>query len=136
MEARLKLREPIRISVDSLGMSPGTNDASGRAGGNTQFQQADIAVEVAITPRIRARDVVDLKLRIELSNVNAEQGPDGPTAQVSAPSISGISVDEGRICLLGGILEQAGVPHRSEQNTGKHGDNIVFLLMPHVIRTP
>ncbi|PYV56594.1 MAG: hypothetical protein DMG91_08960 [Acidobacteria bacterium] len=119
---------------------------------NTQFQYLDVGVNIDITPRIHAGREVTLKVMMDISNVTGQSNIGG----ISQPIIGQrkieheIRLKEGEVNLLGGMLEDSqtkslsGIPGLSQipilrylfgQTNTEHRENeIVFALIPHIIR--
>ena len=121
---------------------------------NTQFQYLDVGVNIDITPRVHAGREVTLKVSLDISSVTGQSNIGG----ISQPVIGQrkieqeIRLKDGEVNLLGGILEDqqtralVGIPGLasipflkylfSETDT-KHSENeIVFVIIPHIIRGP
>ena len=151
VKATLKVGDRIPVATGSFGAPVGLPNAS-QLGVNTQFNYIDVGVKIDITPRVETNNEVHLKLTREISNVSSEQ----PLGGIAQPVISQRTVDheiqlrDGEINLLGGILEEQtvlntnGVPILSripvlkylfgQEGKEKHTNEVVFLLVPHIIR--
>jgi general secretion pathway protein D len=121
---------------------------------NTQFQYLDVGVNIDITPKVHANREVTLKISMDVSAVTSMTNIGG----ISQPVIGQRKVEheirlrEGEVNLVGGILEDtqtkslAGIPglasipilkYLFSQTTTDHSENeIVFALIPHIIRAP
>jgi len=119
---------------------------------NTQFQYLDVGVNIDITPRVHAGREVTLKISMDISSVTGQSNIGG----ISQPIIGQrkieheIRLKEGEVNLLGGMLEDqqtkslSGIPGLSQipilrylfgQTNTEHRENeIVFALVPHIIR--
>ena len=121
---------------------------------NTQFQYLDVGVNIDITPRVHAGREVTLKMALDISAVTGQSNIGG----ISQPIIGQrkieheIRLKDGEVNLLGGILEDqqtkalTGIPGLanvpllkylfSQTNTEHRENEIVFVLVPHIIRAP
>jgi len=121
---------------------------------NTQFQYLDVGVNVDITPRVHAGREVTLKMTLDISAVTSYVNIGG----ISQPVIGQrkieheIRLKDGEVNLLGGMLEDqqtkalSGIPGLanvpilkylfSQTNTEHRENEIVFVLVPHIIRGP
>jgi general secretion pathway protein D len=146
-KASLKIGDRIPIATGSFqsGLTQGVN---------TQFQYIDVGVKIDITPYVHAGNDVTLKMSLEVSSVTGEQSIDG----VTEPTIGQRTIDhearlaDGEVNLIAGILNDtetqsmSGYPLLSkipilkyffaQENKEKTTSEIVFAIIPHVIRTP
>lgn len=149
-KATLKIADKIPIATGSFGTPVGIGTATGAIGVNTQFTYTDVGVILEITPRVHPDGQVTLKTVMEISNLNGSQTIGG----ITQPIISTrrvehtIRLNDGEINLLGGIMEQqetkttSGTPFLgqvlkylfSEEKKEKITNEIVFLLVPHIVR--
>src|SRR6185312_12952163 len=151
-KATLKIADKIPIATGSFGTPVGIGTATGAIGVNTQFQYTDVGVILEITPRVHPDGQVTLKTVMEISNLNGSTTIGG----ITQPIISTrrvehtIRLNDGEINLLGGINEDqetttaGGTPFLgqipllkylfSEQKHEKVTNEIVFLLVPHIVR--
>jgi general secretion pathway protein D len=119
---------------------------------NTQFQYLDIGVNITVKPTVHYDRDVTLKLKIEVSSQNGFSNLGG----INEPIITQRTVDqtirlkEGEANILGGILQRqvsnnlSGTPGLASVPILKYifsstdkttmDDEIVFLLIPHVVR--
>jgi general secretion pathway protein D len=119
---------------------------------NTQFQYIDVGVNIDITPRVHADNDVTLKLVLDITAVDSMTTIGG----ISQPVIGQrkieheIRLKDGEINLLGGMLEEAdtkslsGLPWLSNipllryffssEQTDKRQNELVFVLIPHIVR--
>ncbi len=121
---------------------------------STQFQFADVGVNVDLTPRIHGADEVTLHIELEISSVRDTIDVGG----LSQPVIGqrkmtvDIRVPEGQATLLGGLMQNqdtkgvSGVPglanipvirrlFTSESTTNNDGE-LLIALVPHIVRSP
>ncbi|HST77735.1 MAG TPA: type II and III secretion system protein, partial [Verrucomicrobiae bacterium] len=151
-KATLKIADKIPIATGSFGTPVGIGTATGAIGVNTQFQYTDVGVILEITPRVHPDGQVTLKTVMEISNLNGSTTIGG----ITQPIISTrrvehtIRLNDGEINLLGGINEDqetkttSGTPFLgqipilkylfSSENHEKITNEIVFLLVPHIVR--
>ena len=121
---------------------------------STQFQFADVGVNVDITPKVHGRDEITMQIELEISNVSSRVEIGG----VSQPVISqkrivhNIRLKEGEVNLLGGLLQTLdtrglqGIPwlaelpvlgrfFSTEHKESARGE-LLIALVPHVVRAP
>src|SRR5581483_2690758 len=121
---------------------------------NTQFQYLDVGVNIDITPKVHQSGEVTLKIALDVSAVTSTTNIGG----INQPVIGqrkiehDIRLREGEVNLMGGILEDqttkslSGIPGLaqipilkylfSQTNTEHRENEIVFALIPHIIRAP
>jgi general secretion pathway protein D len=120
----------------------------------TQFQYIDVGVVIDMTPTVHYNHDVTMKLAIEVSSESGSVTISGVTEPIIAQKKSEqtIRLREGEAAILGGLLNQqeivswTGIPGLSSipilkylfgsKDHQKTDDEIVFLLMPHVVRSP
>lgn len=151
-KATLKIADKIPIATGSFGTPVGIGTATGAIGVNTQFTYTDVGVILEITPHVHPDGQVTLKTVMEISNLNGSSTIGG----ISQPIISTrrvehtIRLNDGEVNLLGGILEDqqtktsGGTPFLgqipllkyifSEEKKERIQNEIVFLLVPHIVR--
>jgi len=151
-KATLKIADKIPIATGSFGTPVGIGTATGAIGVNTQFTYTDVGVILEITPHVHPDGQVTLKTVMEISNLNGSSTIGG----ISQPIISTrrvehtIRLNDGEVNLLGGILEDqqtkttGGTPFLgqipllkyifSEEKKERVQNEIVFLLVPHIVR--
>jgi general secretion pathway protein D len=149
-KADLKVGSKIPIATGSYQTGAATAVVSSLV--NTQFQYQDVGVEIEITPTIHYDRDVTLKLKMAISQENGFANLSG----IQEPIFSQRTVDqtirlkEGEASILAGLLNTSltnnfsGVPGLSQipllkylfSNNDKINaqDEIVFLLIPHVVR--
>ncbi len=147
-QAILKIGSRIPIATGSYTAST----SSSSSGTQTQFQYVDIGVNIDMKPTIHYNRDVTLKLKIEVS---AHDG-DSTISGVTEPIISQRTIEqvvrlkEGEANIVGGVLERSeslavsGTPGLGELPLIKYlfstqkreviDDEIVFLLIPHIVR--
>lgn len=120
----------------------------------TQFQYIDVGVNIEMTPTVHYDHDVTMKLKIEVSSESGSTTIEGVTEPIIAQKTSEqtIRLREGEATILGGILNQqdqqnwTGIPGLSSipilkylfgsMDHIKTDDEIVFLLVPHIVRSP
>jgi len=149
-KASLKIGDRVPVATGSF--QPGIGGVGINPLVNTQFQYIDVGVNVDITPQVHANHEVSLKVTIDVSSVTSQVNIGG----IQQPVIGQrkieheIRLKEGEVSLLGGILENqdiknlAGIPGLgqipilkylfSSTHTEKHENEIVFALIPHIVR--
>jgi general secretion pathway protein D len=148
--ATLKIgsRIPIATGSYSSGVSTGTVSL----GVQTQFTYLDVGVNIDVTPTVHYDREVTLKLKIEVSAQNGSVTISSVTEPIIAQRVieQTIQLREGEPSILAGILTKqdnhvnAGTPGLADipllkylfgsQNTEKQQDEVVFLLIPHIVR--
>jgi len=151
-KATLKIGDRVPVATGSF--QPGIGGVGINPLVNTQFQYLDVGVNIDITPRVHAGREVSLKLSLDVSAVTSYVSIGG----ISQPVIGQrkieheIRLKDGEVNLLGGILEDqqtralTGIPGLaqipilkylfSQTNTEHQENEIVFVLIPHIIRGP
>jgi general secretion pathway protein D len=152
-KASLKIGDRVPIATGSLGNPIGGTLGAASGLVNTQFQYIDVGVNIDITPRVFQGREVGLKLSLDVSSVTGSSNIGGITQPIiSQRKIEhDIRLKEGEVNLLGGIFEQtdtksiSGLPGLaqlpflkylfSSEHTEKIDNEIVFVLVPHIVRT-
>jgi general secretion pathway protein D len=149
-EATLKIGERLPVATGSYQTGAATAVVSSLV--NTQFQYIDVGVDMTIKPTIHMDDDVTLKSKITVSSTAGNTSIGG----ITEPIITQREVDHtirlknGEANLLGGILQHqttytiSGTPGLGElplikylfstQEREVNDDEIVFLMIPHVVR--
>jgi general secretion pathway protein D len=150
-KASLKIGDRVPVATGSF--QPGIGGVGINPLVNTQFQYLDVGVNIDITPKVHAGREVTLKISMDISSVTSQSNIGG----ISQPVIGQrkieheIRLKEGEVNILGGILEDqdikslTGFPGLSQipilkylfsQTNVEHKENeIVFALIPHIIRS-
>jgi general secretion pathway protein D len=153
-QATLKIGSRQPIATGSFSNGVGGSALGGIGAVQTQFQYIDVGVNVDMKPTIHFNRDVTLKLKVEISAVSSFVTISG----VQEPVISQRTVDqvvrlkEGEVNLIGGLLDKekdktiSGWPGLGEiplikylfstVSTTNLDDEIVFMLIPHVVRAP
>ena len=151
-KATLKIGDRVPVATGSF--QPGIGGVGINPLVNTQFQYLDVGVNIEITPRVHAGREISLKLSMDVSDVDSYVSIGG----ISQPVIgqrkieNDIRLKDGEVSLLGGMMEDSrtksltGIPglasipilkYLFSQDTSDHSTHeIVFVLIPHIIRGP
>lgn len=151
-KASLKIGDRVPIATGSF--QPGIGGVGINPLVNTQFQYLDVGVNIDITPHVHAGREVTLKVVLDISAVTSHVSIGG----IDQPVIGQRKIDheirlkDGEVNLLGGILENAqtkslsGIPGLSsipilkylfsQSTTNNRENEIVFVMIPHIIRAP
>lgn len=151
-KATVKIGDKLPIATGSFGTPVGVGTVGAGLGVNTQFTYTEVGVKLEITPHIHPDGRITLKTALEVSNKTGEVTIGG----IAQPVISQRTADQvmtlndGEINFMGGILEdtesktRAGTPFLgqipilryifSDEKTEKITNEIVFLLIPHIVR--
>jgi general secretion pathway protein D len=151
-KATLKIGDRVPVATGSF--QPGVGGVGINPLVNTQFQYLDVGVNIDITPRVHAGREVSLKMSLDVSAVTSYVSIGG----ISQPVIGQrkieheIRLKDGEVNLLGGIMEDqqtkalTGIPGLSsipilkylfsQSNTDHSTNEIVFVIIPHIIRGP
>ena len=149
-KSSLKIGEKLPVATGSYQAGVATAITSSLV--NTQFQYLDVGVNIDMTPTVHYDRDVSLKMKIEVSAQNGTSNLGG----ISEPIITQRTIDqtirlrEGEASILSGILQHqvtnsiSGTPGLGELPILKYlfssrshettDDEIVFLLIPHVVR--
>jgi len=151
-KATLKIGDRVPVATGSF--QPGIGGVGINPLVNTQFQYLDVGVNIDITPRVHAGREISLKLSLDVSAVTSYVSIGG----ISQPVIGQrkieheIRLKDGEVNLLGGMMEDTqtkaltGIPGLAQipilkylfgETDTDHAENeIVFVLVPHIIRGP
>src|SRR3984957_3188298 len=151
-KATLKIGERVPVATGSF--QPGIGGVGINPLVNTQVQYIDVGVNIDIAPRVHAGHEVSLKLSLDVSAVTSYVSIGG----ISQPVIGQRKVEheirlkDGEVNLIGGIMEDqqtkalTGIPGLasipilkylfSQTNTDHSENEIVFVVIPHIIRAP
>ena len=148
--ATLKIGQKIPVATGSYNAGVSTGVAS--IGVQTQFTYLDVGVNIDITPTVHYDREITLKTKVEVSQQNGSVTISGVTEPIIAQRVLDqvIQLREGEPSILAGILTKqdnknvAGTPGLGEipffkfffssQNKEVQQDEIVFLLIPHIVR--
>ncbi|MDE3186666.1 MAG: type II and III secretion system protein [Acidobacteriota bacterium] len=152
-KATLKIGQRIPIATGSFQSGVGVAAAISPMA-ETQFQYIDVGVNIDMTPTVHYDGDVTLKMKIDVSSQSGSVTISGVTEPIIAQKTSEqtIRLREGEASILGGILNQqeqenwTGIPGLSSipilkylfgsKDHIKTDDEIVFLLVPHIVRSP
>jgi general secretion pathway protein D len=151
-KATLKIGSKVPIATGSF--SPGAGIAAAGISPlvSTQFSYIDVGVNIEMQPTIHYDGDVSMKLHIVVSNITSYSNLGGIEQPVIGQQdlLQVIRMKEGQANLLGGILQHSesktvgGTPGLGEipllkymfssQQTETVNDEIVFVLIPHLVR--
>ena len=151
-KATLKIGDRVPVATGSF--QPGIGGVGINPLVNTQFQYLDVGVNIDVTPKVHQDREVTLKIALDVSAVTSTTNIGG----INQPVIGQRKIEheirlrEGEVNLLGGILEDqqtrslTGIPGLAQvpiikylfgQTNTEHRENeIVFALIPHIVREP
>jgi general secretion pathway protein D len=148
--ATLKIGSKIPVATGSYSAGAAVTTAS--LGVQTQFTYLDVGVNIDITPTVHYDREISLKLKIEVSSQNGSVTISNVTEPIIAQKVSEqvIQLKDGEPSILAGLVQQtktdtkSGTPGLGElpflkyffSSTDKvtQSDELVFLLIPHIIR--
>jgi general secretion pathway protein D len=149
--ATLKIGSKIPVATGSYSAGAAVTTAS--LGVQTQFTYLDVGVNIDITPTVHYDREISLKLKIEISSENGSVSEgSGVTEPIIAQRVveQVIQLKDGEPSILAGLLQQqdskvvSGTPGLGElpflkyffssQDKTVQTDEIVFLLIPHIVR--
>ena len=149
-EATLKIGERIPIATGSYQTGAATAIVSSLV--NTQFQYIDVGVDMTIKPTVHFDRDVSMKFKVEVSATNGNSSIGGITEPIITQRVvdQTIRLKDGEPNLLGGIVQHqttwsiSGTPGLAQLPLLKYffstqqkevtDDEIVFLVVPHVVR--
>ncbi len=151
-KATLKIGDRVPVATGSF--QPGIGGVGINPLVNTQFQYLDVGVNIDITPRVHAGREISLKMTMDVSAVTSYVSIGG----ISQPVIgqrkieNEVRLKDGEVNLLGGMMEDTqtraltGIPGLAQipilkylfgETDTDHAENeIVFVLIPHIVRGP
>lgn len=148
--ATLKIGQKIPIATGSYNAGVSTGVAS--IGVQTQFTYLDVGVNIDITPTVHYDRQITLKTKVEVSQQNGSVTISGVTEPIIAQRVleQVIQLKEGEPSIMAGIVTKqdnknvAGTPYLGEipflkyffssQQKEVQTDELVFLLIPHIVR--
>jgi general secretion pathway protein D len=148
--ATLKIGSKIPVATGSYSAGAAVTTAS--LGVQTQFTYLDVGVNIDVTPTVHYDREISLKLKIEVSSQNGSVTISNVTEPIIAQKVSEqvIQLKDGEPSILAGLVQQQktdnknGTPGLGElpflkyffSSTDKttQSDELVFLLIPHIIR--
>lgn len=147
--AQLKIGSKIPVATGSYSSTLSTTASLGI---QTQFTYLDVGVNIDITPTVHFDREVSLKLKVEISAQNGYQNISGVQEPVITQRVAEqvIQLKDGEPSILAGLLQRqdsrsvSGTPGLGEipllkyffstQGKEQQTDEIVFLLIPHIVR--
>lgn len=150
-KASLKIGSKIPVATGSYSAGAATGLSAG-IGVQTQFTYLDVGVNIDMTPTVHLDREVTLKLKVEVSSQNGSVTISGVTEPIISQRVAEqvIQLKDGEPSVLAGILTQqdslslSGTPGLGElpllkyffasRQNEKQQDEIVFLLIPHIVR--
>ena len=151
-KATVKIGE--RYPYASGSFQSGLGGIGGLPAAQTQFQFAEVGVNVDLTPRIHGSDEVSIQISLEISNIRERINVGG----VEQPVIGQrrvehiIRVREGEATLIGGLMQasdrltRSGIPGLmqipglgrllSSEKVERSDNDLLVVLIPHVVRYP
>ncbi len=148
----LRIGDKIPYATGSL--SAGVGAVGGLPYANTQFNFAEVGVNVDLTPTVHGNDEVTLKVMIEVSNVRDRVSIGGIDQPIIGQrrSETEIRLREGEVNILGGLSQDqntrsiSGVPglinipilgrFLGSESTDREKGELLIALIPHIVRTP
>jgi general secretion pathway protein D len=148
--ATLKIGSKIPVATGSYSAGAAVSTAS--LGVQTQFTYLDVGVNIDMTPTVHYDREISLKMKIEISSQNGSVTISGVTEPIISQRVveQVIQLKDGEPSILAGLLQQqdtktvAGTPGLGEipflkyffssQDKIQSSDEIVFLLIPHIVR--
>ncbi|HSR08139.1 MAG TPA: tetratricopeptide repeat protein [Bryobacteraceae bacterium] len=151
----LKIGSRIPYATGSFGSTVGGVGAGISPLVSTQFNYADVGVNVDMTPQVHSTDEVTLHIEVTVSSVQQYINIGGisqPIIQQSA-NVADIRLREGEINILGGLSQSQdtslvnGIPGLvnipvlgrtlfGSDHTDKIKAELMIALVPHIVRTP
>ncbi len=147
--AQLKIGSKIPVATGSYSSTLSTTASLGV---QTQFTYLDVGVNIDITPTVHFDREISLKMKIEISSENGIAPLQGVNEPIIAQRVAEqtIQLKDGEPSILAGLLQKqdtrgvSGTPGLGEipllkylfstQNKEQQSDEIVFLLIPHIVR--
>ena len=148
--ATLKIGSKIPVATGSY--SAGTAITSASLGVQTQFTYLDVGVNIDITPTVHYDREISLKLKVEVSSQSGTTVISGVSEPIISQRVAEqvIQLKDGEPSILAGLLQQqdsktvSGTPGLGElpffkyffssQDKTTQQDEIVFLMIPHIVR--
>lgn len=149
----LRIGDKIPYATGAFQSGIGTVGGLGLA--NTQFNFAEVGVNVDITPTVHGKDEVTLKVAVEVSNVRDRVTIGGIEQPVIGQrrNETEIRLREGEVNILGGLTQNqdtkslAGIPGLinvpilgkllgASESIDKERGELLIAMIPHIVRTP
>jgi general secretion pathway protein D len=149
-KATLKIGQRIPIATGSYSTATSTTTSAVQ----TQFTYIDVGVNIDLTPTIHQDRDVSMKVSVEVSSESGTSTIDGVTepiiSQEKAEQV--IRLKDGEVSIMAGLVQKelthavSGTPGLGEipgvkylfstQQNETVNDEIVFMLVPHIVRAP
>ncbi len=147
--ATLKIGSKIPVATGSYSSTLSTTASLGV---QTQFTYIDVGVNIDMTPTVHFDREVSLKMKVEISSTNGNVTISGVTEPIISQRIAEqvIQLKDGEPSILAGLLQKqdtrsvSGTPGLGEipllkyffssQSKEQTSDEIVFLIIPHIVR--
>jgi general secretion pathway protein D len=152
-KAELKIGERYPYATGSFQPGVGTVGVSPLV--STQFNYADVGVNIVITPQVHSAKEVTLHIDVEVSNIASTLNLGGISQPIIAQSKNSAEVRlrDGEVNILSGLSQVSdskqvsGLPGLTNipvlggilfgsTNTDKTNNQLMIALIPHIIRTP
>jgi general secretion pathway protein D len=151
---KVTLRIGDKIPFASGSFQPGIGTVGVSPLVSTQFQFAEVGVNVDITPQVVGDDEVNLKVAVEVSNVRDRVDIGGIEQPIigQRKTETEIRLKQGEVNILGGLTQDqdtksiAGVPGLVNipllgrllggESTTRDTGQLLIALIPHIVRTP
>lgn len=151
---KVTLRIGNKIPYATGSFQAGIGSVGGLPYANTQFNFAEVGVNIDLTPTVHGKDEVTLKVMIEVSNVSDHVTIGGVEQPIIGQrrSETEIRLREGEVNILGGLAQDQdtkalnGIPGLVNipilgrllggETTGKDRGDLLIALIPHIVRTP
>ncbi len=145
----LKIGSKIPIATGSYSSTLSTTASLGV---QTQFTYIDVGVNIDMTPTVHFDREVSLKMKVEVSSTNGNVTISGVTEPIISQRVAEqtIQLKDGEPSILAGLLQRqdtrsvSGTPGLGEipllkyffssQSKEQTSDEIVFLIIPHIVR--
>ena len=153
MKAELKIGERYPYATGSFQPGVGTVGVSPLV--STQFNYADVGVNIVITPQVHSTKEVTLHIEVEVSNIASTINLGGISQPIIAQNKSSADVRlrDGEVNILGGLSQLsdskslAGLPGLTDipvlggvlfgnTQTDRQNNQLLIALIPHIVRTP
>ncbi|HML16781.1 MAG TPA: cohesin domain-containing protein [Bryobacteraceae bacterium] len=152
-KASIKIGERYPYATGSFQPGVGTVGVSPLV--STQFNFADIGVNVEITPQVHSSDDLTLHVKVEISDIASTVNLGGISQPVIGQNLNeaDIRMRSGEVNIMGGLSQLsdsnqlAGLPGLTDipilgkflfgsTNTDRQNNQLLIALIPHILRTP